>query len=114
MANYNERPYNNRPQNSRPQGGYQNKTQVSEKPYVALDKETYVQRAESVIKKLEGNKLTTSQIRNILSMLNQMYTDVITTTEPVLSEEIQAKKETERAKKAIFIFQTKKKSLFLI
>ena len=86
-----DKPYNNnRPQNNRPQGGYQNKPPVNAKPYEALNKDNYVQRAEDVIKSLGRNKLSTSQIRNILSMLNQIYNDVITTTAPTLSAEVQS------------------------
>ena len=88
MANYNDKPYNNRQQNNRTQGGYQKESQIKVKPYEALNEKTYVKRAEEVM--LDNKKLSTSQIRNILSMLNQIYNDVIITTESVLSEDIKS------------------------
>lgn len=65
-------------------------TKPQEKP---IPQEDYVQRAERVIKGLMNgrSKLTTSQIRNILSMCNQIYNEVIISTEETLSDEVQAK-----------------------
>lgn len=94
MVNYNNS-YNNKSQynknqNNRTSGGSQNKPK-EERKLTPLDK-NYVNRAEKVIVRLNqsGNKLTTSQIRNILSMLNQIYNDVITTMDTVLSEDVQS------------------------
>jgi|APHig6443717817_1056837.scaffolds.fasta_scaffold04057_3 CRISPR-associated protein Csm2 len=45
-----------------------------------LEKLTYVKQAESVMKKLTSNPkygLTTSKIRNILSMISEIYNDVV-------------------------------------
>lgn len=62
------------------------------KPYEALQEETYVTRAEKVISNLNntGVYVTTSQIRNILAMVNQIYNDVIMTTSETLSAEVQS------------------------
>jgi len=76
--------------NYRKQAGNQRSGQRPEKPYEPLQKENYVQRAEAVIKTLGAKRLTTSQIRNILSMLNQIYNDVIVSTDETLSEETQS------------------------
>ena len=73
----------------KPTGNHQNE-QRPEKPYEPLQKENYVQRAEKVIKALGAKSLSTSQIRNILSMLSQIYNDVIVSTDETLSEEIQS------------------------
>lgn len=64
-----------------------------QKPCEALTEESYVDRAEKVIRDLKEKnqlKVTTSQIRNILSMVNQLYNDVIMTTDEKLSADIQA------------------------
>lgn len=58
-----------------------------------LTKVNYVDKAEEVVKKLErdkwGNyKLTTSKIRNILSMISGIYNDVIHLPSDMLSEEL--------------------------
>ena len=71
-------------------------TGTATKPYEPLTEEGYVTRAEQVIKTLERDKssgklkLTTSQLRNILSMVNQLYNDVIMTTSETLSNNIQS------------------------
>lgn len=77
MANYDQKNYN------------KNKPIQTPKPCEMLVEEDYVQRAERVIKGLDG-KLTTSQIRNILSMINQLYNDVIMTPSETLSQEVQS------------------------
>lgn len=76
--------------NNRNQIGNQHRQQQAARPYEALQKDNYVERAEKVIKKLEGNLPTTSQIRNILSMLNQIYNDVLVSTDVMLSKEVQS------------------------
>lgn len=63
-----------------------------------LEKLTYVSQAESVIKSLVRDQrnpnqivLTTSQLRNILAMVNELYTSVQYDKCPVLSDDIQSK-----------------------
>lgn len=77
MANFDQRSYN------------KNTPIQAPKPCVALTEEGYVKRAEQVIKNLNG-KLTTSQIRNILSMINQIYNDVMMIPDETLSQEVQS------------------------
>lgn len=59
-----------------------------------LTKINYVDEAEKVVCSLEKDKrgnfiLTTSKIRNLLSMISGIYNDVIHCTDNVLSEDIQ-------------------------
>jgi CRISPR-associated protein Csm2 len=68
--------------------------QEQRKPYAPLTEEGYVARAEQVIESIKNKEngklnLTTSQIRNILSMVNQIYNTVILTTEDTLSTDVQ-------------------------
>ncbi len=62
------------------------------KPYEALQEENYVTRAENVIKELKNTRVnvTTSQIRNILAMVSQIYNNVIIDTDETLSETVQS------------------------
>ena len=58
-----------------------------------LTKTNYVDEAEEVVKKLEKDKwgkpiLTTSKIRNILSMVSEIYNDVIHHSEEKLDDEV--------------------------
>ena len=76
--------------NNRNQTANQYRQQQTARPYEPLQKDSYVERAEKVIQKLAGNLPTTTQIRNILSMLNQIYNDVLVSTEATLSEEVQS------------------------
>ena len=63
---------------------------------VKIDKLTYVDQAESVIKSIRAKdrkgryviRLTTSKIRNILSLVTGIYNQVIHETNDELSEEI--------------------------
>lgn len=62
-----------------------------------LDKKTYVDEAEGVIAKLPRDKMdsgkisvTTNQIRNVLTLINELYDMVRTNTEKVLSEDVQS------------------------
>lgn len=87
--------YNRNSNNKRP---YSEKKQTSEKKtYEPLKEEYYVTRAENVIKDLQKDagkpheQLTTSQIRNILSMLNEIYNEVIMTNDDKLSDTVQSK-----------------------
>lgn len=70
------------------------KVDLSEKK--KLDKKTYVDEAEKAIgnlprKKNNNNiKLTSNQIRNILSLINELYDMVRTNTESVLSDDVQS------------------------
>lgn len=74
--------------NTRGKQQYQHCANDTTMQYQPLEEETYVKRAENVIKKLQGNKLTTTQLRNILSMLNEIYNDVMLNPNDTLSEEI--------------------------
>lgn len=62
------------------------------KLYEALQEENYVTRAENVIKELKNTRVnvTTSQIRNILAMVSQIYNNVIIDTDETLSETVQS------------------------
>lgn len=59
-----------------------------------LDKETYVEKAEKVIKELSKNVdkrgntkwITTSQIRNLLAMSADIYNDVVVSSEKLSPE----------------------------
>ena len=58
-----------------------------------LTKVNYVDKAEEVVKKLERDRwgnfiLTTSKIRNILSMISGIYNDVIHLQEDKLNEDL--------------------------
>ena len=62
-----------------------------------IDKKTYVNLAEKVIAELprdnrDANKiqLSTNQIRNVLSLINELYDMVRTDTEKVLSDDVQS------------------------
>jgi CRISPR-associated protein Csm2 len=62
-----------------------------------IDKKTYVDLAEKVIAELprdnrDANKiqLSTNQIRNVLSLINELYDMVRTDTEKVLSGDVQS------------------------
>lgn len=93
MANYNN--YNNR----RPNNGYnQNRQQnnfssnkQNEEKRIDFTSTTYVDKAEEVIKVLaDANrgkpKLSTSKIRNILSLVSDIYNDVMLEANSVLDE----------------------------
>ena len=59
-----------------------------------LTKINYVDLAEERVQRLKKDKwgnisLTTSKIRNLLSMVSAIYNDVVQTKEDVLSEELQ-------------------------
>ena len=60
-----------------------------------LDKLTYVSQAEGVIDKLDKDKynkisLTSNQIRNVLSLVNELYDMARMNSEPVLNEKIRS------------------------
>lgn len=62
----------------RGQGGRQD-SGMPEKPHKILDPDTYVDTAEDVIKTLRSTRrslLTTSKIRNLLSMISSLYDEV--------------------------------------
>lgn len=71
------------------------KPQPTKKIYSPLEEESYVARAEKVINDLQSNRgryepqLTTSQIRNILSMLNEIYNEVTASPDETLSSAVQ-------------------------
>ena len=75
-------------------GNYQNRggaqqTAAPQTPHVKLADQEYVDRAEGVIKKLKAEKklLTTSKIRNLLSMISSLYDDVRRSTSDKLGAE---------------------------
>ena len=84
MAGYDTRRYGNnynenRPQNRKP--GFNQKKRdedLTPKIHVMLDSNTYVDTAEAVILKLKNGNglLTTSKIRNLLSMISTLYDEV--------------------------------------
>lgn len=58
-----------------------------------LTKKNYVDKAEEVVKKLEKDRwgnytLTTSKIRNLLSMISGIYNDVIHLSEEKLNDDL--------------------------
>ena len=59
-----------------------------------LDKVTYVNEAEKVIDQLKDNRgkirITTNQIRNVLSLINELYEMARMNDEPVLDENIRS------------------------
>lgn len=62
---------------------------------MALKKATYVEDAENVIKSLKKNKqndisLTTNKIRNVLSLINELYGMAKMSKDETLSEEIRS------------------------
>lgn len=85
--NYQQKPNKN--------NNYKNNSDASKpaEPYTPLTNENYVGAAEKTIEKLNRDnrgkiKLTTSQIRNILSMINQIYNDVVVQTDNELPENV--------------------------
>ena len=75
--------------NSRGKQQYHDDENDTTKKYQPLEEETYVKRAENVIANLGRNRLTTTQLRNILSMLNEIYNDVMLTASDTLSSDVQ-------------------------
>lgn len=73
--------------------GYNNSSQQSALPYKELTDENYVEQAEKVIEKLfEDRKVvTTSQIRNMLSLNSEIYNMVIAEGKSELSQTILSK-----------------------
>ena len=64
------------------------------RPHVPLDGKKYVDTAETVIQALRGNKgglLTTSKIRNLLSMISSLYDEVRRERADKLSEDDQSR-----------------------
>lgn len=62
-----------------------------------LDKKTYVAEAEKVILSMDRDKknsgkisLSVNQIRNVLSLVNELYDMVRTNTEKILSDDVQS------------------------
>ena len=70
---------------------FQRRSDAPAKPHVALDAGTYVDTAEAVITALKdgGGLLTTSKIRNLLSMISSLYDEVRRARAPKLSREEQ-------------------------
>ena len=76
--------------------GYGNRqgTADTSKPHIPLDGNRYVDTAENVIKALRGKKgglLTTSKIRNLLSMISSLYDEVRRERSDRLSQSVQSR-----------------------
>lgn len=91
-------PRDNRSQQSNSGGGRGYGRQGSfsaavSKPHVPLDPDTYVDTAEGVIKELadRGRLLSTSKIRNLLSMISSLYDEVRRERADKLSKEDQGR-----------------------
>ena len=67
---------------------YQQREEQPAKPHVKLGELDYVDRAEEVMKSLDNQKLSTSKIRNLLSMISGLYDEVRRTTSDTLSDEM--------------------------
>ncbi len=86
--------YNNRPDQRKSFGGNSRPAVPVKKP--PLDKLTYVKQAEGVIRdeiskdNYDKPKITTSQIRNILTMTNELYNAVRFSNEEKLSEKLRS------------------------
>jgi len=69
------------------------RSQQSSKPIPKVDLEDYTSKAEKVIQELKQDRnyrnFTTSKIRNILSMVNEIYNDVLLEQGEALSQNIQ-------------------------
>ncbi len=65
-------------------GGSGNQTTAQPTKFETLDKVTYVDKAEKIMKALaqDKNAITTSQIRIILDLINEIYIPVKTSTDP--------------------------------
>lgn len=85
MTGYEPRKYNG--------SGNYGRNNFASKPHVMLNEKTYVDTAEAVIKTLSGRKtlLSTSKIRNLLSMISSMYDEVRRARRESLSEAEQEK-----------------------
>lgn len=57
-------------------GNRNQRAETVQRPHVALDSGTYVDVAEEVMKGLMRNLLSTSKIRNLLSMISSLYDEV--------------------------------------
>ena len=69
--------------------GYSQQPATRQVPHSKLNDSEYVDKAENVIKKLDSEKrlLTTSKIRNLLSMISSLYDEVRRSTSEKLSAE---------------------------
>ena len=69
--------------------GYSQQPAARQIPHSKLNDSEYVDKAEAVIKKLDSEKrlLTTSKIRNLLSMISSLYDEVRRSTSEKLSAE---------------------------
>ena len=69
--------------------GYSQQSAARQIPHSKLNDSEYVDKAEAVIKKLDSEKrlLTTSKIRNLLSMISSLYDEVRRSTSEKLSAE---------------------------
>ena len=69
--------------------GYSQQPAARQIPHSKLNDSEYVDKAETVIKKLDSERklLTTSKIRNLLSMISSLYDEVRRSTSEKLSAE---------------------------
>lgn len=89
-SGYNNRNYN---RNNRGNNYNGNRETPSYLPYKELTDDNYVNQAETIVETLfKGRKVvTTSQIRNLLSLNSEIYNMVIAENKPELSETVQSK-----------------------
>ena len=73
--------------------GYSQQPATRQVPHSKLNDSEYVDKAENVIKKLDSEKrlLTTSKIRNLLSMISTLYDEVRRERAEKLSDEEQSR-----------------------
>lgn len=86
--------YNNNYKNNNQDRDRRSKPQpVPPLPFTELTNDNYVSLAEKVIEKLNENKsiLTTSQLRNILSLNSEIFNTVVIDTNSELSDSVCAK-----------------------
>lgn len=90
-------PYQNDSNRNYAKGKYNNQNRKKEeeitpvKPAKEITEENYVDTAETVICELNNIKLTTTQIRKILSMVSEIYNDVTHERGERLSQESNAR-----------------------
>lgn len=75
------------------QGGFSGQRYVENKPARMVTEQNYVEEAEKVIREMgmEGKKLTTSKLRNLLSMTADIYNVVIHQNSDALTEEVKSR-----------------------
>lgn len=92
MANWNNNYYPSRNSygtHGGPQGNNRNYNQKNAPPDITPERlpADAIDRAEQVMAKMNAKNLTTSKIRNILSLFTEIYNDECVRNEPALAEE---------------------------